>query len=327
MHGHLRAYASPLIRKRPPNLLRAILVGDHRSLPPHLQRAWKILREAGLSAQQARILVHNSVVAGYECAYRLNERAQVAEVYERSSRVKAAFARLSRCATRAPAKLRRLLDEKISAASKSWHVDVEVIEDLLVTATAVFEQFSNAEAARTAFSALGLHRHYGYNTIGLINDFSSLSAPLQENSKLALSRAIKKRRKIDAAAIFKSLASGLAVSPRPPRGASDIVIAYVATVAAEWRSRGLRPGRAFKESDSSYIGKFHRFCDLVLTGLFEPASRRHLEDLDRLSEKAWARQRQLPRETREYIRGGLPRKDSQWLVSAHCLREGLRLAD
>jgi hypothetical protein len=61
MRRQLRAQVSPLVRKRPPNLLRAILGGDHRSLPPHLQRAWKILSEAGLPVQQAR-LVHNSVV-------------------------------------------------------------------------------------------------------------------------------------------------------------------------------------------------------------------------------------------------------------------------
>jgi hypothetical protein len=161
----------------------------------------------------------------------------------------------------------------------------------------------------------------------LINDFSSLSPALQDKCKSALSLAIKKRRKIDAAAVFKSLADGVTISPRPPRGASDSVIDYVATVAAEWRRSGLRPGRALKSDDSSYIGKFHRFCDLVLTALVEPESRRHLEDLDQLSAKAWARQGQLPREDQKYIRGGLPRKDAQWLVTAHCLREGLRVTD
>jgi hypothetical protein len=66
---------------------------------------------------------------------------------------------------------------------------------------------------------------------------------------------------------------------------------------------------------------------LVLTGVAEPESRRHLEDLDRLSKTAWARQRRLPREDQRHVRGGLGRKDSQWLVTAHCLREGLHVAD
>lgn len=174
---------------------------------------------------------------------------------------------------------------------------------------------------------MGIEREYGYGTIGLINDFSALSPPLQENCKSALSLAVKKRRKIDTATVFKSLADGVTNSRRPPRGASDIVIDYVAAVAADWRSSGLRPGRALKSDDSSYIGKFHRFCDLVLTALVEPESRRHLEDLGQLSAKAWARQRRLPREDQKYVRGGLPRKDSQWLVTPHCLREGLRVAN
>jgi hypothetical protein len=327
MPVQLGVHVSPLIRKRRPSLLRAILAGAHRSLPPHLQLAWTILRESGLSARQARILVHNSIVAGYECARRMNERAQVEEVYERSSKVKAAFGRLSHCAARAPAKLRRLLDEKVSTAMKGGHADLEVIEDLLVTSRTAFEQFPETEAARTALFALGIDRKYSYDTIGLINDFSSLSPPLQETCKSALSLALKKRRKIDAAAVFKSLAGGLAMSPRPPRGASDLVIDYVAAVAGDWRTSGLRPGRASKHDDSGYTSRFHRFCDLVLTALVEPASRRYREGLDQLSEKAWARQRRLPREDQKYVRGGLPRKDSQWQVSAHCLREGLRMAN
>jgi hypothetical protein len=285
------------------------------------------LRESGLSAQQGRFLVHNSVVAGCECALTLNERAQAEEVYERSSKVKAAFGRLSHCIARAPAKLRRLLDGKMSAALEGGHVDLEVIEDLLVTSRTAFEQFPHAEAAQAALSALGVNRPYGYDTIGLINDFSSLSPPLQENCKSTLSPVVKKRRKVTAAAVFKALGDGITVSPRQPRGASDIVIDYVAAVAADWRISGLRAGRAFKHDDSTYTSKFHRFCDLVLTALVEPGSRRHLEDLDQLSAKAWARQRQLPREEQKYVRGGLPQKDAQWLVTAHCLREGLRVAD
>src|SRR5436190_21686938 len=46
---------------------------------------------------------------------------------------------------------------------------------------------------------------------------------------------------------------------RVQASASDIVIDYVAAVAAGWRSSGLRAGRAFKHTDSRYIGKFHRF--------------------------------------------------------------------
>jgi hypothetical protein len=323
----LRAHVSTLIRKRWPNLLRVILVGDPRSWPPHLQLAWTALRESGLLARQVRILVHNALTAGIECARRMNERTQAAEVCERSRKVKAAFGRLSHCAKRAPAKLRHMLDESISAVLESGDVDLEVIEALFQTSRTVFEQFPDAEATQSALSALGIDRKYAYDAIGLTVDFSSLSPPLQENCKSALSLAIKSGAGTGAVAVFKALADGVSDSPRPPRGASDIVIDYVAAVAAEWRSSGLRAGRALKSGNASYKSKFHRFCDLVLTVLVEPDSRRHQEGLDQLSEKAWARQRRLPREDRKYVRGGLPRKDSQWLVTAHCLREGLRLAN
>jgi hypothetical protein len=111
----------------------------------------------------------------------------------RSREVKTAFTRLSHCARRAPAKLRHLLHEKMSAALENGNADLEVIEELLVTSRRIFEQFPDAEAAQTALSALGIDREYGYDTIGLIDDFSSLSPPLQENCKSALSLAVMKR--------------------------------------------------------------------------------------------------------------------------------------
>ena len=107
----------------------------------------------------------------------------------RSREVKTAFTRLSHCARRAPAKLRHLLHEKMSAALENGNADLEVIEELLVTSRRIFEQFPDAEAAQTALSALGIDREYGYDT----NDFSSLSPPLQENCKSALSLAVMKR--------------------------------------------------------------------------------------------------------------------------------------
>jgi hypothetical protein len=137
-------------------------------------------------------------------------------------------------------------------------------------------------------SALGVYREYGYDTTGLIADFSSLSPPLQENCHSALSLAIKGGAGIDAAAVFKALADGISIPPPPPRGASDIVIDYVAAVAATWRSSGLRAGRALRPKDPSYTSTFHRFCDLVLTAVVEPESHRHQKGLDLRSKEAWA---------------------------------------
>jgi len=201
----------------------------------------------------------------------------------------------------------------------------------LQTSSDVFGKFRKTETAQTALSALGIYREHGFDTFGLINDFLSLSPPLQEKCKSALSRALRRKNRIDAAAVFKTLANGITVSPRPLRGAADIVIDYVAAVATQWRRNGLRAGRALKEGDSSYTSKFHQFCDLVLTALVEPESRRHLETPEQLStqsKEAWAAQQKLqPREDWKDVRGGLSRRDSQSLVTAHCLRQGLRAAN
>src|SRR6266480_5769735 len=76
MPVQLRPHVATLVRRCCPNLLRGMLVGHPRGWPLHLQLAWTILRESGLSAQGARILVHNAATAGYECARRMNERSQ-----------------------------------------------------------------------------------------------------------------------------------------------------------------------------------------------------------------------------------------------------------
>jgi hypothetical protein len=120
----------------------------------------------------------------------MNERATAAEVYERAKKVKSALGRLSHCAMRAPAKLRQLLDEKISTVLKRGDVDLELFEDLFQTSRAAFEDFRDAEAARTGLLAFGVYRQHGYDTLGLIADFSALSPPSQEECKSALSLAI-----------------------------------------------------------------------------------------------------------------------------------------
>jgi hypothetical protein len=299
--------------------------GNPDAWPLHLQLAWSILRnDLTLSGCAARQLIARSSKAAQECAIRMNERVQASEVFERANIVKQALHRLSHCMERAPARLRHLLDHKIKSFLQDTHVDLETIEALLLASRETFEQFPDSEAAQTALSTLGVYREHGYDVTGLRTDFSSLSPLLQESCISVLSVALQRGGPTSAVTIFEVLAQAISLPAPPPRGAADIVIDYVAAVAATWRSAGLRAGRAVKFRYAVYTSKFHRFCDLVLTAWVEPHSRRHEEGLEKLSDRAWARQRQLPREYQRYVRGGLPRRDTQWLVTAHCLREGLR---
>jgi hypothetical protein len=217
-----------------------------------------------------------------------------------------------------------VLDEKIHHLLQDGDVDREIMETLFRASRGAFEQFPESEAAQTALSALGAYSEHGYDTIAVSDDFSALSSPLQDSCTSALSRAIQKGDLSGAAAVFETLAEAISVPSQPPRAAADIVADYVVAVAVAWRSAGLRVGRASKFDDAAYTSKFHRFCDLVLTALVEPHSRRHLIGLEQLSNQARARQRQVPREHQKYVRVGLPLRDTQWLVTAHCLREGLR---
>jgi hypothetical protein len=320
----LRAQLSLVVRKREPPQLRAVRAGDPRGWGRHLQLAWTILHnDLRIPAPMARELLARSTRAAYECATRMNVRIHRTNEHERAERVKQAFQRLSHCAKRAPVRLRRLLDEKIVTLVQGGEADLETIEALFQAARDAFDQFPDSEAATTGLSTLGVYREHGYDTIDLASDFSSLASPLQANFTSTLSQALQGGATPGAVAVFGLLAEGISPSERPPRGAADIMIDYVAAVAAAWYGAGLRAGRAFKEHDAGYTSKFHRFCDSVLTALVEPHSRRHEDGLDPMAKKAWALQRQLPRELRKFVRGGLPRRDTQWLVTAHCLREGL----
>src|SRR5262249_51209282 len=154
--------------------------------------AWRILHnDLVVPAGQARRLLVRSITAALDCAISMNERVQQTEVYERARSVKRAFERLSHCAKRSPAGLRRLLDEKFSSLLQGGEVDLETIEALYRASREGFEQFPDSEPAATALSALGVYRKFGYDTIGLAADFSSLSPLIQANCTSALSQALR----------------------------------------------------------------------------------------------------------------------------------------
>jgi hypothetical protein len=322
----IRARISPFIRPRQSSRLFAVLRDDFEKWPVHLRAARAILIDLGLSVDQTQVLLSDVITLGLDCAHQLNRRAEVDPAIEQSARVAKAFERLARCTKRAPAQLRRLLDEETSVALQDGDVNLEVVESLIRAARRIFEQFRENEAAKTALSSLRVGNH-GRMHIGLIDDFSSLAPALHDTCMTALAGAIGENRRIEAEIAFRTLGEAIPKPQQPTSGAADIVIAYVAEVACAWRGRGLNPGRANKSEDPRYTSKFHHFCDLVLTAVAEPNSRRHDEGLDHRSKQAWTQQRRLPAGVRRYVRGGLPLRDAQWLVTAHCLREGLRRAN
>src|SRR5262249_36497697 len=143
------------------------------------------------------------------------------------------------------------LDEQIASLLQRGEVDLETIEALFQASREAFDQFPDSEAATTGLSALGVYREHGYNTIGLAVDFSSLSSLLQANCTSTLSQALKSDATAGAETVFEVLAEGISPPVRPPRGAADILIDYVAAVAAAWNSAGLRAARCRRDQEPS----------------------------------------------------------------------------
>jgi hypothetical protein len=313
----VRPRFSILVRKRWPSVARTVLISDPGNWTPHLKKAWETLLCTPLPAEQARLLMGYCITAAYDCAVAINNRSQSVDERRRSSELKSALGRISNCIRRAPASLRHELDEEVSALLRSGDADSEVIETIFRHSRAVFERFPELEPARTALSALRVYRDCGFDAIGLVSDFESLGPLVQEACRLALVRVIKSESTIDAATFFMVLADAIPKPDRELAGAVDLIITYVVAVAEAWHDIGLQPRRG---------PKFRKFCDLVLAALIEPETSRHDEKLEERSKRAWERQKQLPPEERKWIRGGLRRTDSQWLVTAHCLREGLKAA-
>jgi hypothetical protein len=53
-----------------------------------------------------------------------------------------------------------------------------------------------------------------------------------------------------------------------------LVVAYVIDIAELWRQTGLRPARAYSESDPRYFSRFHWFADDVLATVEDPSAER-----------------------------------------------------
>jgi hypothetical protein len=324
----LRPHFSVLIRRSHPRILQVISAGDPKSWPTCIQSAFVILSKRNLPDQQARTILYQAAMAGCECARSMNARMRGAEEAERSRKVKKAVGRLSLSVARSPARVRRVLDMRVAELFRTKDVDSEAIESLFQITREAFAQDVECEEAERVLRALGgIHQAYGSTTIKLATDFSSLAPRMQDSCKCSLLQLVNDAGQITAAAAYGALAGGLSSYPRPPRGASDIVIQYVADLVSIWRSNGLRSGRAFNFLDPAYTSNFHRFCDLVLTAIIEPDSRRHDHRMDQFSRKLRGRQSELPPDVRKYLQQGLSQKDRKWLVTPHCLREGLRLAE
>ena len=238
-----------------------------------------------------------------------------------------AFARLARCAHRAPAALRRSLDESIQPLVDGDVADSEVIEGILAATATVCMRFLDNEAARTALSVLSVTSSKGRRIIGLCSDYSGLGFDSRRKSELALTALARTPTgTVTASSVFEALSASIAADrPSDARAdVSDLIVCYVAVVAVLWREVGLRPTRATRRWDPKYKSRFHRFVELVLTAMTEPSSRRHDENIDLIAKKIRAAHGQLLSEVRPFVSPRLRRSDVEWLVSEDHVKKALR---
>ena len=153
MRRHVQLFHLAQARRGP--LSRRLNSKPPNELPEHIKRAWAILHdELGLTEADAFQLISDSVSAAQNCAETVNRRSR--NIVEATSRAKArlVFKRVANCCRRASAGLRRHLDEAILPLLAQDPIDSEVIEAIIDATAAVFELFSEQDAAATGSRAM-----------------------------------------------------------------------------------------------------------------------------------------------------------------------------
>ena len=286
--------------------------------PEHIKLAWAILRdELQVPEKRAFRLILDSISAAHACAEAVNQRSRNSVEAQSRKKLGSAFKRLANCCWRAPAGLRRRLDEAIVPLLQQDPIDSEVIHDIFDAAASEFE-ISSEEAAVTAMRAMSSRADW------LINEYAGLRPETQRNCEFALSKLAQNKRPAKAHMVFEALAAGVENKPAGKRNPDPATLLsnYVSALARLWKAAGLHPGRAYRENDSSYKSKFHRYSDLILTAVAEPWAQRHSGNLDHMRQQIYKARAGMPREYK--ASAGLPPSAAEWLITEHILRKGLR---
>lgn len=302
-----------------------------------------LVDELKLREDTGRDVLQSTLAAVHACAQRIDQSA--ADVFQSRNRDRLAkiFARVAKCAKRLPATLRRALDGEVRAHLLQTPIDSERIETLTETLIIGFGRFPKAEPSLTVLRAVmsgtksanpleetdaaGIYRAFAEAAIILRDDYAALPALDQRRVESTLTTLVEERSDtLDTPDVCATLSDALTLNTKEKASpaAPDLITDYVTDVARIWRQHGLWPSRARNPFDAAYHSRFHRFTDLVLTAVVEPWSKRHDGDhVERLA-KLRAAHAALPKNIRGAVRAGLPRTDTEWLVSEDHLRRALK---
>jgi hypothetical protein len=312
-------------RLRESNLVRMVTYAPLARWSPYLQAASAILEGKKVAGPAARRIVGASLRHALVCARAIDRRALALTRLKNTAKVRKSFSRLAKCVARAPARLRNKLDNKIYRNMPDV-IDTEVIESIIDATHQIFAG-STLESAKTARRALSVSKWKRRTIMGLKAEYSTLDLGTRRECERAISSETRTAAPGIARAVFKILTATIDEN-KPLSGlqldAEDLIIDYVAAVAAVWQEHDLRPSRATRHKDPKYTSGFHRFAELILTAVAEPGSNRHSQDRDEVARQVWANHARLPAQMRQEIGKKLRREDMEWLVSDHHVREALR---
>jgi len=323
-----RARASHLARRPTYSLL--LQIEDSRSGPRawsrHLQLAYAILLlELAVSEENSRVILISALQAAHDCAKRIDQLAGDGVQLQIRRDVCERLGRVAKCVRRAPAELRRRLDQAIAPLVRENHIDLEGIEAVLDIAVEIYSAFPQHEPAPTAPAAwtdqLGTRARYPKIKI-------NLSAPNARDRIKAEKYVAALGQACSAADVFPALSAGLQDDGTAKVNVQihPLIVDYVAEVGEAWQRYGLKPSRAGHADNPNYKSKFHRFVDLVLTEMVEPWARRHDfdgEDLEDFYRRVRLAHKSLPNEYRVIASSAIRRADIEWLVVADHIDKAL----
>jgi len=321
MRRHVQVFHLAQARRGP--LSRRLNSKPPNEWPEHIKLAWAIVHDEQLVPKaRAFQLILDSLSAAQECVETINGRSRNIVEADSRARARLPFKRVANCCRRASTRLRRHLDEAILSRLAQGPIDSEVIEAIIDATATAFELFSEEEAAATGSKAMIITVKGREPNNWLKNEYAGLRAETQRNCEAALSKLGKKRKSLKAHMVFDALAACLENEPTRVLDPATLISNYVSALALLWQAAGLHPGRAYREGDKSYKSKFHRYSDLILTAVAEPWAQRHTGGLDHMHRRASKARAGMPREYQ--ASAALPPSVTEWLVSEHILRKGLR---
>lgn len=263
-----------------PKRLNALKSTPRSDWPAPLVCAWQILTdELHLSDQDALSVILESVEASHNCIRSQNQQLRDLNEVRVRGKIQKACNRVARCIKRAPAVVRRRLNQCILPLIDHTIIDLEIIETILKTAANCFDEFPADKSSCLALKALR-EPLPGNNYTSGSSDFlpaaySALSPRFHrevELSLVSLARPVNAGLRTTAADIFEILARALNDEsvPKINDHARDVVTSFVAELARSWRRVRLKPSKALSYLNDAYRSKFHRFAELIYMSMSPP---------------------------------------------------------